>query len=199
MTEATRQMEDKASGGFSEATEMSQNQPRKWTKFEKHALLCIMARYIHKTGLHKHKDPTETPTMQARKRAAAQMAETGEVPSVCHEHMDVSDLLNTILHGSGKYDDDIDKVEVSRMIDKLVVENKGALAYMDRQTAGRLTRGMKKVWERRVDHDDSLREKNTGRKRTASQACTEASLRMLNGEISGITTDLTNERSASEF
>lgn len=144
-----------------------------WTEFEEHALFCIIARNIHKTGLPKEADPTETPATLARRRAAARMAETGSMPSIRQAHIDVADLLNKAIHGVGNYGKDIDKAEVSRMIDHLMVEKKGAIAYLERQRVARVTRAMKKVWRRGLDFDGSLKEWDEGRKENDVQARTE--------------------------
>jgi hypothetical protein len=87
-----------------------------------------------------------------------------------HAYMNVTTALNKALNGeNGGYGDDIDKTEVAKMIDKMLVEKKGVVGkggYMERATSGRITRGLKRMWEREpsFDYDGSLSEWNQWRK-----------------------------------
>ncbi|KIN07311.1 hypothetical protein OIDMADRAFT_47225 [Oidiodendron maius Zn] len=76
--------------------------------------------------------------------------------------------LNNVLHGND-FENDISKRDVSKMIDKILEERKaivGPGGYMDRAVPGRITRGLKMMWERstKFDFDGSMAEWNLGRK-----------------------------------
>jgi len=48
----------------------------------------------------------------------------------------------------GNHEHDIPAEEVSAEIDRLMEERKDAVGFMERQRVGRITRAMKRVWER---------------------------------------------------
>jgi hypothetical protein len=48
----------------------------------------------------------------------------------------------------GNHERDIPAEEVSAEIDRLMEERKDAVGFMERQRVGRITRAMKRVWER---------------------------------------------------
>lgn len=87
-----------------------------------------------------------------------------------HAYLNVATALNEAVNGkNGGFGDDIDKKEVAKMIDKMLVEKKGVVGkggYMERATSGRITRGLKRMWEREpsFDYDGSLSEWNQWRK-----------------------------------
>ncbi|KAH8805684.1 hypothetical protein F5884DRAFT_455577 [Xylogone sp. PMI_703] len=120
------------------------NRHYEWTPFEMHTLLCLMAKGEHCWTPSKKTDETE-----AKK----------------HAYLNVATLLNKAIHDKD-YDNDIDKREVARMIDQVLQEKKGAMAYIARQPARRLTRGMKQVWERNppISFTGSIFEWEHGRK-----------------------------------
>jgi hypothetical protein len=89
-----------------------------------------------------------------------------------HAYLNVATKLNEAVH-KGDYVNDITKKEVSKMIDKVLVERKGVVGkggYMERSTSGRVTRGLKRAWDRNppIDFDGSLSEWSQWRK--ASEA-----------------------------
>ncbi|RFU28042.1 hypothetical protein B7463_g8287, partial [Scytalidium lignicola] len=98
-----------------------------WTPFEMHTLLCLIAKGEHCWA------PSE-------KKSDA-------VDAQKHAYLNVATLLNKAVHHKD-YKKDIDKREVARMIDIILQEKKGAMAFISRQPSRRLTRGMRQVWER---------------------------------------------------
>src|SRR3954468_335579 len=81
-----------------------------------------------------------------------------------HAYLVVATNLNFACHGN-KYDEDIDRRDVAKMIDQLMVEKKAVLGYggyMERSTAGRITRGLKRMTLKntKLDYDGSLSEWN---------------------------------------
>ena len=104
-------------------------------------------------GLHRE-DPTKKSDTPGRARR--------------HAHLEMATALNNALHGND-FENDISKREVSKMIDKILEERKaivGPGGYMDRAVPGRITRGLKMMWERstKFDFDGSMAEWNLGRK-----------------------------------
>lgn len=67
--------------------------------------------------------------------------------SIKHAHRDVADALNRALN-FGNQGNDIPAEEVSRMIERLMETRKDAMGYLERQRCGRVTRGVKRVWNR---------------------------------------------------
>jgi len=85
-----------------------------------------------------------------------------------HAHLTVATALNDAVH-KGDYEQDISKKEVSKMIDRVMEERKGVVGkggYMERATNGRITRGLKRLWERptKFDYDGSKSEWDLWRK-----------------------------------
>ena len=85
-----------------------------------------------------------------------------------HAYLDVATALNDAVH-KGDFANDIHKKEVAKMIDQLLVERKSVMGkggYLERQFGGRITRGLKRVWERKppVDFDGSVSEWKMWRK-----------------------------------
>lgn len=75
--------------------------------------------------------------------------------SIKHAHRDVADALNRALN-YGNQVNDIPVEKVSKMIDRLLEERKDVVGYLERQGCGRITRGVKMVWNRgaRIDIDE---------------------------------------------
>lgn len=110
-----------------------------------HTLLCLMAKGEHCwKASDKKGDPAEAQS---------------------HAYLNVATLLNKAVN-DGNYDMDIDKREVARMIDHVLESKKGAVGYISRQPARRLTRGMKQVWDRKppINFTGSKYEWEHGRK-----------------------------------
>ena len=90
-------------------------------------------------------------------------------------YMTVATSLNEALNGQGGlFEHDIDKKEVAKMIDLMLKEKKGVLGkggYMERATRGRITRGLKRIWERGTacDYDGSVSEWNQWRRKSEEQ------------------------------
>lgn len=85
-----------------------------------------------------------------------------------HAYLEVATALNESVH-KNDYRNDIDKREVSRMIDWVLLKRKGIVGtggYMERASPGRITRGLKMLWRRptRFDFNGSVAEWNLGRK-----------------------------------
>jgi hypothetical protein len=85
-----------------------------------------------------------------------------------HAYLEVATALNQAVH-KDDYRNDLDKREVSRMIDWALLERKGVVGrggYMERQVVPRITRTLRRMWERptKFDYDGTLGEWNTGRK-----------------------------------
>lgn len=96
-----------------------------------------------------------------------------------HAYLNVATELNKAVNGANDFGNDIDKKEVAKMIDRMLVEKKGVVGkggYMERATRGRITRGLKRMWQRKpgFDYDGSQsewkqwrREREVERKRVA--------------------------------
>ena len=119
---------------------------------QKHTLLCLMAKNMHLD---------EKSVRNEEERALRR-----------HSYMNVATALNTALNGeTGSFERDIDKREVAKMIDRMLQEKKGVVGkggYMERATMGRITRGLKRMWERgtRFDYDGSMSGRARWRKRS---------------------------------
>jgi hypothetical protein len=86
-----------------------------------------------------------------------------------HAYLNVATELNKAVNGDRDFGNDIDKREVTKMIEKMLVEKKGVIGkggYMERATRGRITRGLRQMWGREpsFDYDGSLSEWNQWRK-----------------------------------
>lgn len=125
-----------------------------WTAFEQHALLCLLARQIQITGIsNRGKHPRH-----GRKKGSY-----GVTGSMKHAYADVATALNRALNYRDETQD-IAVEEVSAMIDKLLSERKAAVKFMERQKLGKVTRSMKRVWDRGLNFDGSVKEWLNGRK-----------------------------------
>jgi hypothetical protein len=85
-----------------------------------------------------------------------------------HAYLEVATALNTAVY-KNDFANDISKKEVVKMIDRVLEERKGVVGrggYMERATRGRITRGLKRLWERptKFDYDGSLIEWKLWRK-----------------------------------
>ena len=114
-----------------------------------HTLLCLMAKGLHCENPGKKSD--NNPERVKR-----------------HAHLEVATALNKAVYGDD-FENDISKREISKMIDKILEERKaifGSGGYMDRSVPGRITRGLKLMWERstKFDFDGSMAEWKLGRK-----------------------------------
>jgi hypothetical protein len=118
-----------------------------WTNFELNALLCLICRQVHTTG-------TSSPSRIRKGGHSKVIFDLSK--SIKHAHRDVADALNRALN-YGNQANDIPVEEVSKMIDRLLEERKDAMGYLERQGCGRVTRGVKMVWNRgvRVDRDET--------------------------------------------
>lgn len=122
--------------------------------FQKHTLLCLMAKGMH---LEERGKRSDEPGAMRR-----------------HAYLNVATELNLAVNGKNGYGEDIDKREVAKMIDRMLVEKKGVVGkggYMERATRGRITRGLKMAWERSkgADFDGSLGEWNQWRKESEEE------------------------------
>jgi hypothetical protein len=99
-----------------------------------------------------------------------------------HAYLNVATELNKAVNGASDFGRDIDKKEVSRMIDRMLIEKKGVVGkggYMERATNGRITRGLKRMWEREpsFDYDGTLsewkqwRKESEAKKRCIAEGC----------------------------
>ncbi|RDL37425.1 uncharacterized protein BP5553_04858 [Venustampulla echinocandica] len=121
---------------------------RHWTQFELQTLLALMAKGVHLEGRSKRKDDPGSA------RHAAQLNFATE--------------LNKALHGND-FRQDISKKEITRMVEKMMVERKhvvGKGGLMERQGTARLTRSLRMAWEtnRKMDFNGSIGEWKDGRK-----------------------------------
>ncbi|KAL2064728.1 hypothetical protein VTL71DRAFT_3866 [Oculimacula yallundae] len=121
----------------------------KWTEFELHTMLCLIAK-----GVHLEQRPnkrTEAPTVT---RANA--------------YENFYTALNDAVHGKD-YGRDIHKNEVTRMLDQMLADRKhvvGMGGLVERQRVSRVTRALRMAWKRprNGDFDGSETEWNQGRK-----------------------------------
>jgi len=86
-----------------------------------------------------------------------------------HAHVNVATDLNAALNGESNFVNDISKRDVSRMIDRILSEKKGIMGpggYMERSKFPRITRGLRRVFERqsKLDFDGSESEWNLWRR-----------------------------------
>jgi hypothetical protein len=86
-----------------------------------------------------------------------------------HAYLEVATALNLAVHGND-FNKDISKLEVSWMIDKILGERKAIMGfngYLDRNSPGRITRGLKRMWDKnsKLDSDGSEAEWTSGRKK----------------------------------
>lgn len=109
-----------------------------WTAFEHLALLCLICRQMQITG-------TSSP-LRIRKAGHTKVI-FDLAKSIKHAHHDVADALNRSLN-YGNQANDIPVEEVSAMITKLMQQRKDAVGYLERQKISRVTRAMKRVWNR---------------------------------------------------
>lgn len=128
---------------------------------KKHTLLCLLAKGKHLEVHHGKKSDDENRIKQ-------------------HAYLNVATELNDAIHGI-TYKNDLDKKDVARMIDKMLAEKKGVIgrgSYMERQAVPRITRGLKRLWERptKFDYDGSVAEWKLGRKEAEQER-----LRIANG------------------
>lgn len=80
-----------------------------------------------------------------------------------HAYLNVASEINRAVNGMRNYGQDIDKKEVAKMIDRMLIEKKGVVGkggYMERATRGRITRALKIMWLREpsFDYNGSLSE-----------------------------------------
>ena len=115
-------------------------------------MLALMAR-----GIHLDEKPSST-------------SKKGKYTSTStsNAYLNFATELNHALHGD-KYQEDISKREVTKMLDKMLKEKKqvvGRGGLMERQRTGRITRFLRLAWEsnRRGGFDGSLTEWNSGRR-----------------------------------
>lgn len=91
-----------------------------------------------------------------------------------HAYLNVATELNLAVNGKNGYGNDIDKRDVAKMIDKMLQEKKGVVGqggYMERATSGRITRGLRMMWEREpsFDYDGSVSEWKQWRKESEEE------------------------------
>jgi hypothetical protein len=91
-----------------------------------------------------------------------------------HAYLNVASEINRAVNGMRNYGQDIDKKEVAKMIDRMLIEKKGVVGkggYMERATRGRITRGLKIMWLREpsFDYNGSLSEWKQWRKETEAE------------------------------
>ena len=105
---------------------------------QKHTLLCILAK-----GMHLEERGRRSDEPGAMRRNA---------------YLNVASELNKALNGKKNYGQDIDKKEVTKMVDRMLAEKKGVLGrggFMERATRGRITRALKIMWLREPSFDYS--------------------------------------------
>jgi hypothetical protein len=117
-----------------------------------HTLLCLMAKGLHREKIKKGRRRSSDTPGRAKQ----------------HAHLEVATALNSAVHGSD-YSKDIGKRDVSLMIDKILEERRaitGFNGYMERATPGRITRGLKRMWDRttRFDYRGTQEEWRLGRR-----------------------------------
>jgi len=91
-----------------------------------------------------------------------------------HAHVDVATGLNFALNGKSNFGNDISKRDVSKMIDFILTEKKGILGpggYVERSKFPRITRGLKRAFERhsKLDYDGSESEWKLWRKEAEAE------------------------------
>jgi hypothetical protein len=111
-------------------------------------MLCLIAKGVHLEGYSKRTDIPGVAKRNAYKTFATE--------------------LNYALNRKN-YGADIDRKEVTKMLDQLLVERKGVAGkggLVERNRGGRVTRSMRMAWERNkpIDFDGSLSEWNQGRR-----------------------------------
>ncbi|KAI9734068.1 MAG: hypothetical protein M1818_007006 [Claussenomyces sp. TS43310] len=144
----------------------------KWTAFEQRALLCLLCRNVHVTGIIASEADEDITVRglsrgaggdQRKKRQTAGARKRCEV-SKQHAYMDVATLLNRAVNGAGEYGQDIPAKEIAEMIERVLRERKAAVGVMGRLKTGRLTRLVRRVWERRLGFEGTEREWKEGRR-----------------------------------
>jgi len=116
-----------------------------WTKFEENTLLALMVKGVH----------------------IANLDMTAEV-SKKKKYMDIATALNTACH-KGQYADDIPWKAVADKVEHWIKTKKAGVALMERHRVGHVTRTMKRVWNRGIKFDGTMREWEEGRKDTVHQ------------------------------
>ena len=102
-----------------------------------YTLLCLMARGVHLPSVKRKRNQDED---EARQQA----------------HINVATDLNIALNGKSYFGNDITKREVSMMIDRILSKKKGIMGpggYMERSSFPRITRGLKRAFERHTKLD----------------------------------------------
>jgi hypothetical protein len=160
-------------------------EPHKWTNFELRALLCLLVRNVHKTGL----DSTELERLgssTAPRHQHRNLPRSGNSPKNSGRlaYVDVATALNDCCH-KFDYENDIPVRDVIDMVDKMLLDNKGAVCYSERQPVGRLTRSANRVWKRKINYDGSNAEWEAGRKQKEEIKRREDEERRLNTGAGG--------------
>lgn len=146
-------------------SQTSRKHSHQWTAFEHHALLCLIAKQVQITGVVKPGDSIN----YRQKKKYFDLA-----GSVKHAHHSVAEQLNSALSDASETGE-IPHNEVSAMIDKLL-SRKAIVKYMERQSVPRITRAMKRVWNRDLKFDtyggrkgqmENLKKQKASRKATA--------------------------------
>jgi hypothetical protein len=111
-------------------------------------MLCLIAKGVHLEGYSKRTDIPGVAKRNAYKTFATELNYT----------------LNKDNYGA-----DIDRREITKMLDQLLAERKGVAGkggLVERNYGGRVTRTMRMAWERKkpIDFDGSLSEWNQGRR-----------------------------------
>jgi hypothetical protein len=111
-------------------------------------MLCLIAKGVHLEGYSKRTDIPGVAKRNAYKTFATE--------------------LNYALNKKN-YGADIDRKEITKMLDQLLVERKGVAGkggLVERNRGGRVTRSMRMAWERNkpIDFDGGLSEWNQGRR-----------------------------------
>lgn len=110
-----------------------------------------MAKGLHREKISKRRKRSDSPGQDKR-----------------HAHLEVATALNLAVHGND-FNKDISKREVSWMIDKILKDRKAIMGfngYIERNSPGRITRGLKRMWDKnsKLDFDGSEFEWRNGRK-----------------------------------
>jgi len=161
------------------------SEPHKWTNFELRALLCLLVRNVHKTGL----DSTELERLgssTAPRHQHRNLPRSGNSPKNSGRlaYVDVATALNDCCH-KFDYENDIPVRDVIDMVDKMLLDNKAAACYSERQPVGRLTRSANRVWKRKINYDGSNAEWEAGRKQKEEIKRREDEERRLNTGAGG--------------
>ncbi|OBT68173.1 hypothetical protein VE03_02401 [Pseudogymnoascus sp. 23342-1-I1] len=164
-----------------------EGQRRKWTTFEETIMMNLIVRSIHRTGLEKDElsKLSDSTAPRHKHRNARRAKEVGNPDTF--KYVDVGTALNRALHKSD-YTEDIPVEEVKKLLHFFLRNKKGAIAVIDRQPAARLTRSIRRIWNRGLNFVGTIAEWEGGRKAAEEVKRREDEERRLNvGNAGAIT------------